>query len=49
MVTILGHHHSLITKFHPSGGSHDPHSLGWALHSELSLEVYHVVTILRLG
>ena len=44
------HHHPLITRFHPTSGPHDPHSLRWALLSELSqgvelsLGVYH-----RLG
>ena len=44
-----GHRYPLITRLHPTSGPHDPHSLMWAVSSELSLRVYHVVTILRLG
>ena len=42
-----GHHHPHITRFHPTIGPHNPYSLGFP--SELSLIVYHGVTILRLG
>ena len=44
-----GLHHPLITRFHPTIGPHDPHSLRWTFPSELSLGVYHAVTILWLG
>ena len=44
------HHHPLITRFHPSSGQHDPYSVRWSFPSELSLGVYHGVTILfRIG
>ena len=53
MVTILGlwpkdgHHHPLITRFHPTSSQHDPHSLRWTLPLELSFRLYNRVTILR--
>ena len=43
------HHHPLISRFHRTGDPHDPHSVRWSVPSELSLGVYHGVTILRLG
>ena len=44
-----GYHHPLITRFHPTSGPRDPHTLRWIFPLDLSLGVYHVVTILRLG
>ena len=40
-----GLHHPLITRFHPTIGPHDPHLLRWTFPSELSLGVYHGMTI----
>ena len=32
-----GHHHPLITRFHPTSGLHDPHSVRWAFPLEFKV------------
>ena len=45
--SMHGHHHPLIIRFHQTGGPHDQHMVRWSVPSELSLGVYHGVTILN--
>ena len=50
-----GHHHPLISRFHRTGGPHDPHSVRWSVPSELmgwvnlGLVVHTVVLGERFG
>ena len=47
MVTILrwwpknGHHHQLITRFHPTSSPHDPHSVRWSVPLYHSAPLHH--------